>query len=688
MVILSNNNKYFGSIESPILENVSLYPGKEIPKNVLSQPHGILIGSDKNYYVANTNFNKISVFNSDWEEINSIGKPPKSVDKKLGELMFPVDVAINPEGYVIVSDCKNEFDDQLGSLEIFNQSYQPFMSIPLSRGIPVGLDFNTKKDLIVGKRFDNAIEIYDLSNIAEKKVTKKKSIDLKSDYLSDLQVDQENNMIVSFWALSELHWINSNGEIYKRIGYALDDIDDEEIINYPLGICLDEKNNVFVIEEIGDIKQFSPGGELIWTPAFSWYGLSCLTIDNEGKLYVTDTIHNVILVLSQTDKPELPPEEEPEKSEASFALQLQKEEVKEGDTVLVNLQAEKLDKISTIDISLKFSKDTLYHNSLFHKIMLSEFSANQGASLTVNKVTDDSIDVTINAKKEELISGTGTLLSIDFKATTHGIGEVKLDRLTLKNSDGKEIQYLSKKDLQFTILEVDTTPPPLKIKPIPDEVYDPILQIEGETESGAIVRVNQKDVTVNPDGTFSATVELIKGVNKIVIVATDKAGNESTQTITVTLKDRTIIKLGVGSKLIIINEVPSPLDSEPFIDKTSGRTMVPIRAISEAIGAEVKFDPKDQSITISLKPIILVLWIGKPKALIDGVEVPIDPQKPLSPMIVKGRTFLPIRFVAESFDFKVDWDPKTQGITLTYPNPVRNKNFKYLFSMECGKNES
>ena len=45
-------------------------------------------------------------------------------------------------------------------------------------------------------------------------------------------------------------------------------------------------------------------------------------------------------------------------------------------------------------------------------------------------------------------------------------------------------------------------------------------------------------------------------------------------------------------------------------------------------------------------------------------------------MFVKGRTFVPLRFVAESFDIKVDWDPKTQGITLTYPNPDKGERKK------------
>jgi hypothetical protein len=53
--------------------------------------------------------------------------------------------------------------------------------------------------------------------------------------------------------------------------------------------------------------------------------------------------------------------------------------------------------------------------------------------------------------------------------------------------------------------------------------------------------------------------------------------------------------------------------------------------------------------------------------MVNGVSVDIDPDKPVYPVIVKGRTFLPLRFIAEAFEFKVEWDASTQRITLTYP---------------------
>jgi hypothetical protein len=95
--------------------------------------------------------------------------------------------------------------------------------------------------------------------------------------------------------------------------------------------------------------------------------------------------------------------------------------------------------------------------------------------------------------------------------------------------------------------------------------------------------------------------------------------------------------------------------------------MVPIRAVTQSIGATIAFDKVEQKIVISVEDATVTLWIGKPQALINGVEVPIDGERSVSPVIVKGRTFVPLRFVAESFNFQVQWDPKAQKITLSYP---------------------
>jgi hypothetical protein len=197
-----------------------------------------------------------------------------------------------------------------------------------------------------------------------------------------------------------------------------------------------------------------------------------------------------------------------------------------------------------------------------------------------------------------------------------------------------------------------------------------MLLIEGETEAGAKVAINQQELPVNSDGTFEHKLELTKGVNTILVVATDKVGNQTKQTLSTTLKDKIVIELTIGSNVMKVNQKPTQLDVSPYIDKISGRTMVPIRAISGAIGARIDFSQDVRTITITLGAISVELRIGNPLALVNGKEISIDPSGKVTPVIVGGRTFVPLRFVAENFNFKVEWDPKSQKIVLTYPHSV------------------
>jgi len=114
-------------------------------------------------------------------------------------------------------------------------------------------------------------------------------------------------------------------------------------------------------------------------------------------------------------------------------------------------------------------------------------------------------------------------------------------------------------------------------------------------------------------------------------------------------------------------------DAEPFIE--NGRTLVPFRAIAEALGAEVGWEAKTQTVTIvkanpnankidtpdGSKNIQLV--IGQKEALVNDVSVTLDvPAK-----IASNRTYVPLRFVSEAMEMGVNWDGATKKITIDTP---------------------
>lgn len=96
----------------------------------------------------------------------------------------------------------------------------------------------------------------------------------------------------------------------------------------------------------------------------------------------------------------------------------------------------------------------------------------------------------------------------------------------------------------------------------------------------------------------------------------------------------------------------------PMID--NGRTMVPLRAIFEAMGATVSWDQATYSATAIKDGTTVILKIGSTAPTINGQVKQLDvPAK-----IVNGRTLAPLRFVGEAFGGTVQWDPNTQLITI------------------------
>jgi hypothetical protein len=110
------------------------------------------------------------------------------------------------------------------------------------------------------------------------------------------------------------------------------------------------------------------------------------------------------------------------------------------------------------------------------------------------------------------------------------------------------------------------------------------------------------------------------------------------------------------------------LDSPPIIK--NNRTLLPIRAVVEALGGTVGWDASTKKVTVSLGATTIELWIGKSIAKVNGIDTPIDSSNSkVVPEIINSRTMLPLRFVTESLGCDVQWDGTTKTITITYSKP-------------------
>ncbi len=114
-----------------------------------------------------------------------------------------------------------------------------------------------------------------------------------------------------------------------------------------------------------------------------------------------------------------------------------------------------------------------------------------------------------------------------------------------------------------------------------------------------------------------------------------------------------------GNINVSINGQPLLTDVSPVI--LGGRTMVPLRAIFEALQAEVYWDA-DTKTAVGIKSgTIIKLVIDQATALINDQPVELD----VPATIINGRTMVPARFISESLGKQVEWDALTQTVRIS-----------------------
>lgn len=109
------------------------------------------------------------------------------------------------------------------------------------------------------------------------------------------------------------------------------------------------------------------------------------------------------------------------------------------------------------------------------------------------------------------------------------------------------------------------------------------------------------------------------------------------------------------------NNIVSFPDAQPFIDVSSGRTMIPIRFIAETMGCEVTWMAAARLVYINRSSTEISLKINSTTAIVNGVEMIFDSKA----IIQNDRTFVPLRFVSEALGAKVEWIDSTKTVVIT-----------------------
>lgn len=92
----------------------------------------------------------------------------------------------------------------------------------------------------------------------------------------------------------------------------------------------------------------------------------------------------------------------------------------------------------------------------------------------------------------------------------------------------------------------------------------------------------------------------------------------------------------------------------PTAKVVNGSTFIPLRGVLENMGAVLKWDGKTQTVTITKGATNIKLVIGSKTVHVNGKAQALS----VAPFLEKGYTFVPLRFISETFGAKVSWNAK------------------------------
>lgn len=151
---------------------------------------------------------------------------------------------------------------------------------------------------------------------------------------------------------------------------------------------------------------------------------------------------------------------------------------------------------------------------------------------------------------------------------------------------------------------------------------------------------------------FNNMDKYFEGSKSITDIYKDKSYDTLANEVAQYLVHDTDIKVLLNNKQLNFDQTPVLLNN---------RALVPMRKILEELGAEVTWNPEENSVVSTKGDITLSLKINSNTILInDAKSLIID----VAPMIIGGRTLVPIRAISDSFNVTVDWDGNTQTISL------------------------
>jgi hypothetical protein len=111
-------------------------------------------------------------------------------------------------------------------------------------------------------------------------------------------------------------------------------------------------------------------------------------------------------------------------------------------------------------------------------------------------------------------------------------------------------------------------------------------------------------------------------------------------------------------------------DQPPIIQR--GRTLVPMRAIFEALDCSVTWQQHNMSIiSIAKSGKVIFVQIDNTVMTVDGKDTILD----VPPQLVNDRTLVPVRAISEALEARVEWNDATQTVNIYTENITTHDDF-------------
>ena len=162
-------------------------------------------------------------------------------------------------------------------------------------------------------------------------------------------------------------------------------------------------------------------------------------------------------------------------------------------------------------------------------------------------------------------------------------------------------------------------------------------------------------------------------INKInVKIYQPERGTKSLKRIIILLVCMLMIHTVYAADEITVDVDSSPVCFDTPVRIVNGRTMVPVRAVFEALGAQVDWNAQERTVYAQKDGKNVSMTIGSNRLLCDGLVRFMD----AVPLISDNRTYIPARFAAESLGSTVLWDAQERAVHIKTDTPPEVRYYK------------